>query len=63
MNLITDLWIPVRLADGTRTTIRPSEITDRSNPPVALDAPRADFNSALARIFHQKERQNLFNPL
>ena len=50
MNLITDLWIPVRLADGTRTTIRPSEITDRSNPPVALDAPRADFNSALAQF-------------
>lgn len=50
MNLITDPWIPVRLADGTRTTIRPAEIADQDNPPVALDAPRADFNGALAQF-------------
>ena len=50
MNLITDPWIPVRLADGTRTTIRPAGITAQDNPPVALDAPRADFNGALAQF-------------
>jgi len=50
MNLITDPWIPVGLADGTRTTIRPAEIADQDNPPVALDAPRADFNGALAQF-------------
>ena len=50
MNLITDPWIPVRLADGTRTIIRPAEIAIQDNPPVALDALRADFNGALAQF-------------
>ncbi len=50
MNLIHDPWIPVRLADGTGTRIRPAEIADRDNPPIALDAPRADFNGALAQF-------------
>ena len=50
MNLIHDPWIPVRLADGTHTTIRPAEIVKPGNPPVALDAPRADFNGALAQF-------------
>lgn len=50
MNLINDPWIPVRLADGTRTTLRPAEIVSQENPPVGMDAPRADFNGALAQF-------------
>ncbi len=50
MHLLIDKWIPVRLADGTRTTIRPAGIARQDNPPVALDAPRADFNGALAQF-------------
>jgi len=50
MHLLKDPWLPVRLADGTRTTIRPAEIASQDNPPVALGAPRADFNGALAQF-------------
>jgi len=50
MNLIRDAWIPVRLQDGSQTMIRPAQIVARDNPPAALDAPRADFNGALAQF-------------
>lgn len=44
LSLITDRWIPVRLADGSRRVIRPDEILD---PEVAFpDWPRADLNIA-----------------
>ncbi|BCX83021.1 CRISPR system Cascade subunit CasA [Methylomarinovum caldicuralii] len=50
MNLLDTPWIPVRRSDGSRTLIRPAEIADSDNPPVALDSPRADFNGALAQF-------------
>ncbi|MBU2789393.1 type I-E CRISPR-associated protein Cse1/CasA [Acidithiobacillus caldus] len=50
MNLITDQWIPVRHTDGTSGRIRPAQLGAMDNPPVALDAPRADFNGALAQF-------------
>lgn len=44
MNLITDAWIPVRHADGTRAVIAPHQIAD---PGIAApDWPRADLNLA-----------------
>ncbi|MDS4057548.1 MAG: type I-E CRISPR-associated protein Cse1/CasA [Candidatus Contendobacter sp.] len=50
MNLINDPWIPVRCADGSSSRIRPHELTVADNPVVALDAPRPDFNGALAQF-------------
>ncbi|BCX89973.1 CRISPR system Cascade subunit CasA [Methylomarinovum tepidoasis] len=50
MNLLDTPWIPVRRSDGSRTLIRPAEITDSDKPAVALDSPRADFNGALAQF-------------
>ncbi len=50
MNLINDPWIPVRCADGSNRHIRPHELTITDNPVVALDAPRPDFNGALAQF-------------
>lgn len=50
MNLLDTPWIPVRRSDGSRSIIRPAEIADPDNPPVALDSPRADFNGALAQF-------------
>lgn len=50
MNLMNDPWIPVRCADGQMRRIRPHELTMTDNPVVALDAPRPDFNGALAQF-------------
>lgn len=50
MNLMNDPWIPVRCADGHTRRIRPHELTATDNPVVALDAPRPDFNGALAQF-------------
>lgn len=54
LNLIEDAWIPVRRKDGTRDTIRPAGIVDfgpdGDNPPVALNAPRPDFDGALIQF-------------
>lgn len=50
MNLIDDPWIPVRRVDGDSRRIRPHELTITDNPVVALDAPRPDFNGALAQF-------------
>ena len=51
-NLINDKWIPVRRLDGTREIIAPWQVTDNigSNPIVALDANRPDFNGALIQF-------------
>lgn len=50
MNLVHTPWIPVRHADGTSGRIRPAQLAAIDNPPVALDAPRPDFNGALAQF-------------
>lgn len=50
MNLMNDPWIPVRCADGSTRRIRPHELTVADNPVMALDAPRPDFNGALAQF-------------
>jgi len=52
LNLLEEQWIPVRRASGRSERIAPHEITDRldSDPVVALDAPRPDFNGALIQF-------------
>lgn len=48
MNLLIEPWMPVRLRDGTRQWVAPTEL---SRPDVvAFDADRADFNGALAQF-------------
>ncbi len=51
-NLINEQWIPVRRSDGTQEIIAPWQVTDNigSNPIVALDANRPDFNGALIQF-------------
>ena len=51
-HLLYDQWIDVVRRDGTRVPIAPYEITDgpESNPIVALDAIRPDFNGALVQF-------------
>ncbi len=51
-NLLEEQWIPVRTAGGRRQRIAPWEITSgqESDPIVAVDAPRADFNGALVQF-------------
>jgi len=51
-NLINEQWIPVRRLDDTREFIAPWQVTDNigSNPIVALDANRPDFNGALIQF-------------
>jgi CRISPR system Cascade subunit CasA len=46
-NLLDNPWIPVRRRDGTPDMICPWQIAERTNPVVAVAAPRADFNGAL----------------
>ncbi|MDX1653598.1 MAG: type I-E CRISPR-associated protein Cse1/CasA, partial [Candidatus Competibacteraceae bacterium] len=50
MNLITDPWIPIRRRDGGFGLIAPHQITDPDDPPLTLDAPRADFDGALMQF-------------
>lgn len=52
LNLINDLWIPVRRKHGSRELIAPWSLTERhdTDPIVALDAPRPDFKGALAQF-------------
>jgi CRISPR system Cascade subunit CasA len=52
MNLLEEAWIPVRRASGERQRITPSAMTDGidTDPIVALDAPRPDFNGALIQF-------------
>src|SRR5438128_825595 len=48
MNLLTELWIPVRRRNSSRVWIAPHQISDPDI--VAFDASRADFNGALAQF-------------
>lgn len=52
MNLISDRWIPVRRADGSRQQIAPWELTDaiHDNPILAIASPRPDFDGALTQF-------------
>ena len=52
MNLIYDPWIPIRRHDGTLHRIAPWQITDQydTNPVVAVNAVRADFDGALMQF-------------
>lgn len=52
MNLIHDVWIPMRRKHGEETHIAPWEVTTRysDDPVVALAAPRPDFNGALIQF-------------
>lgn len=47
MNLITDPWIPIIRADGTREKIAPWQIAEQQNPVMEIAAPRPDFQGAL----------------
>lgn len=48
MNLLDELWLPVRMHDGRQQWISPCQLSD---PDVAaFDACRADFNGALAQF-------------
>jgi CRISPR system Cascade subunit CasA len=52
VNLLEERWIPIRRASGLAERIAPHEIADRidSDPVIALDAPRPDFNGALIQF-------------
>ena len=52
MNLIHDSWLPVRRFDGTKESIAPWQILAKhdTNPVLALDYPRPDFNGALTQF-------------
>ena len=54
MNLISEPWIPVRRADGSRDKIAPWQITDHvgtdKSPIVAIATPRPDFDGALVQF-------------
>lgn len=52
MNLLEERWIPIRRASGRSERIAPHEVTDGidTDPVVALDAPRPDFNGALIQF-------------
>lgn len=47
MNLITDPWIPIVRANGTREKIAPWQIAEQQNPVMEIAAPRPDFQGAL----------------
>jgi CRISPR system Cascade subunit CasA len=53
MNLISEQWIPVRRADGSRQSIAPWELTEGiegDNPILAIASPRPDFDGALTQF-------------
>ena len=49
-NLIHEPWIPVRYENGETGWIEPWRVTDPDRPPIALAAPRPDFNGALIQF-------------
>lgn len=51
-NIITDAFLPVRLADGTRKRIHFAELTAHNpkNPVIDFDSGRGDFNGALLQF-------------
>lgn len=50
LNLIRDAWLPVRRRSGAIDTVRPADIVDPDDPPVALLWPRADFEIATLEL-------------
>jgi CRISPR system Cascade subunit CasA len=46
-NLLIEHWIPVRFKSGKTGLISPALLTQSEDPPISLNAPRADFNGAL----------------
>jgi CRISPR system Cascade subunit CasA len=50
MNLVTSRWLAVRRSSGERVFVAPAEIFDASDPVVALDFPRPDWNAAIAEL-------------
>ncbi|WP_084267481.1 type I-E CRISPR-associated protein Cse1/CasA [Azohydromonas lata] len=48
LSLLEEAWLPVRRHDGTRDWISPLQLSDPGI--AAFDAPRADFNGALAQF-------------
>ncbi|MCS6944996.1 MAG: type I-E CRISPR-associated protein Cse1/CasA [Sutterellaceae bacterium] len=50
--MLEERWIPIRRASGRRERIAPHQVTDGidTDPVVALDAPRPDFNGALIQF-------------
>ncbi len=52
MNLIHDCWLPIRHANGKTNLIAPWQITENhdTNPIIAFNAPRPDFNGALMQF-------------
>jgi CRISPR system Cascade subunit CasA len=51
-NLIISPWLEVRRASGSRSVVRPGDITDAfdADPILALDFPRPDWNAALTEF-------------
>lgn len=51
-NLVHEKWIPIRRQNGERSDIAPWQLTEEhaTNPIVALDSLRPDFNGALAQF-------------
>ncbi|HOP48598.1 MAG TPA: type I-E CRISPR-associated protein Cse1/CasA [Desulfobacteraceae bacterium] len=47
MNLITDRWLPVIRASGKLDKAAPSQIAEKDDPIIELNAPRPDFQGAL----------------
>lgn len=50
LNLIRDAWLPVRRRSGATDRVRPADIADADDPPIALLWPRADFESATLEL-------------
>ncbi len=48
MNLLEELWLPVRMHDGSRMRISPQQLSDAGI--ASFSADRADFNGALAQF-------------
>ena len=51
LNLLVDLWVPVRRRSGRRDIIRPAQIAEADDPVMALDWPRSDFRIASLEFF------------
>lgn len=50
LNLLCDDWLPVVREEGTRTVIRPSQVSETVNPVVSIDWPRADHRIATLEL-------------
>jgi len=50
MNLLTDPWLHVRTLSGKTLVIRPSELTQGPDYPVAIEWPRAPWNGAITEF-------------